>query len=431
MSSSETLPLFDARSLPGAAIGRDVSIRCASFAAAGPFRIGDDVRIEARHVVLGAGAEIGAGVVVEAIRGQTALFSLGDHALIDQGCNVMVPHFASGDYTRIFRNVLISGYKPVTLGHNCWVGQGAVLNSAETLAIGNNVRMGGSQIWTHVASGEVLEGSRFYNEAPVTIEDDVWLMGFGHLISPGVTLARGTVVMAGSVVSKSTEAYHTYSGVPARDITDKLPAWDRPTAEQKWEKLKGFVREFLETHRDAEGDVILAGDSASLRDRAGEERLPAHLRPLRGRLVLRRRFKPLGLRPRDQDLSQATDTPGGIMASVRTGVSGAFSAPRAFEDISVGDAGELTRHFGREEVAAFARLIGDDNPIHLDEGYAATTPFGRCIVHGPLYSSLIGTVLGTICPGPGTILARHEHRFLRPVFVGDDVTRRRHRNGRG
>jgi acyl dehydratase len=72
-------------------------------------------------------------------------------------------------------------------------------------------------------------------------------------------------------------------------------------------------------------------------------------------------------------------------------------------------------------VAAFASLIGDENPIHLDEGFAATTRFGRCIVHGPLYSSLIGTVLGTMCPGPGTILVGDERHFHRPVFVGDTV----------
>lgn len=73
-------------------------------------------------------------------------------------------------------------------------------------------------------------------------------------------------------------------------------------------------------------------------------------------------------------------------------------------------------------MAAFAALIGDNNPIHLDEDYARTTTFGRCIVHGPLYSGLIGTVLGTICPGPGTLLVRQEYRFIRPVYVGDTLT---------
>jgi acetyltransferase-like isoleucine patch superfamily enzyme len=250
--------------LSGGVVGENVSIRCVRFEAAGSFKIGNGVEIEAEVIQLGDGAEIGNGTTVRAIRGRTELLSMGDQALLDESCNIIVPRFECGDYTRIFRNALISGYKPVTLGHNCWVGQGAIFNSAEILTIGNNVRMGGSQIWTHVASGEVLEGSRFYGEAPVVVEDDVWLMGFGHLISPGVTLARGTVVMACSVVSKSTEAYHTYSGIPARDVTDKLPAWDHPTAEEKWEKLTSFVKEFAETQPQAADYVALAADSAAL-----------------------------------------------------------------------------------------------------------------------------------------------------------------------
>lgn len=110
------------------------------------------------------------------------------------------------------------------------------------------------------------------------------------------------------------------------------------------------------------------------------------------------------------------------MESIRPGLSSALPAPRELKDVSVGESGELTRHFGRREVEAFGELIGDLNPIHFDETYARTTTFGKCIVHGPLYSGLIGTVLGTVCPGPGTLLLRSDYRFLRPVFVGEDVT---------
>lgn len=265
MTEETSIRELDPDELSSGVVGRNVSIRCSRFIAAGSFKIGDGVEIEAEVIHLGDGAEIGGGTSVRAIRGRTELLSMGDQALLDKNCTIMVPRFECGDYTRIFQNALISGYQPVTLGHNCWVGQGAILNSAETLTIGNNVRMGGSQIWTHVASGEVLEGSRFHGEAPVVVEDDVWLMGFGHLISPGVTLARGTVVMAGSVVSKSTEAYHTYSGIPARDVTDKLPAWDRPTAEEKWEMLTGFVREFAEAQPQAADRVTLAANATALR----------------------------------------------------------------------------------------------------------------------------------------------------------------------
>lgn len=110
------------------------------------------------------------------------------------------------------------------------------------------------------------------------------------------------------------------------------------------------------------------------------------------------------------------------MATFRDGVQGALRAPRAIEQFRIGESAEITKYFGTAEVAAFAALIGDENPIHLDPEFARATRFGACIVHGTFYTGLIGTVLATACPGPGTILVAQEHRFLRPVFVGDTVT---------
>lgn len=261
---SVSLPDVAPSALSGGVVGSGAMIRARSFEAGGKFTIGEGALIEAERIILGDGATIGARTKVRAIRGVTTLFKMGDHSLIDEDSSAMVPEFSCGDYTRIFRNALISGYEPVTIGHNCWIGQGAILNSARTLTLGNNVRMGGSQIWTHVASGELLLGSRFFNEAPVTLEDDVWLMGFGHMIAPGITLARGSVIMAGASVTKSTEPWRTYSGTPARDITDKLPAWDQPDEQAKWKMLTGFVEEFLAANPDLRDMVVLAEDEAAL-----------------------------------------------------------------------------------------------------------------------------------------------------------------------
>jgi acyl dehydratase len=52
--------------------------------------------------------------------------------------------------------------------------------------------------------------------------------------------------------------------------------------------------------------------------------------------------------------------------------------------ISVGDVEEESRTFSADEVLKFAELSGDFNPVHLDQEYAKTTRFGRCIVHGVL-----------------------------------------------
>ena len=241
---------IDSTLLPQAVFGTNAEIWCDELIAPGTFTLGENVSIRAHRVQLGHNAHVQNGTTVRGLDREMEEFCLGDESLLGFNCQVLVPRFSMGDYSQVFHSGLLSGYKPITIGHNCWIGQSAILNSAETLTIGNNVRMGGCQIWTHVASGELLEGSRFYSEKPVTVEDNVWLMGFGHTISPGVTLAKFTVVMAGSVVSKSTEPYKTYSGIPAKDITNLLPAWRPMSVDQKIDMLRSFVREFISRHSE-------------------------------------------------------------------------------------------------------------------------------------------------------------------------------------
>ncbi len=92
------------------------------------------------------------------------------------------------------------------------------------------------------------------------------------------------------------------------------------------------------------------------------------------------------------------------------------------EDIEPGMRASLSRTFGEEEVEAFARITGDVNPAHLDDAFAATTVFGRRVVHGMLTASLISAVLGTRLPGKGAIYVSQSIQFRAPVFIGDTVT---------
>lgn len=83
------------------------------------------------------------------------------------------------------------------------------------------------------------------------------------------------------------------------------------------------------------------------------------------------------------------------------------------------------------DVAAFAALTGDDNPLHLDPQFAASTPFGRPIAHGMLTASFVSTVIGTLLPGPGALWTGVRLSFVRPAFVGDRLSIRlrvRHRS---
>jgi len=58
--------------------------------------------------------------------------------------------------------------------------------------------------------------SQYVNEEAV-IEDDVWL-GYATIVLTGVTVGRGSVVAAGSVVTRDIPAYSIAAGVPAKVI---------------------------------------------------------------------------------------------------------------------------------------------------------------------------------------------------------------------
>lgn len=76
--------------------------------------------------------------------------------------------------------------------------------------------------------------------------------------------------------------------------------------------------------------------------------------------------------------------------------------------------------FTQEEVQRFAELTGDNNPLHLDAAYAATTNFKRPIIHGMLGATVFTKVLGTQFPGFGSIYLKQTLEFLRPMFVETD-----------
>ncbi|WP_420156079.1 MaoC family dehydratase [Siphonobacter sp.] len=73
--------------------------------------------------------------------------------------------------------------------------------------------------------------------------------------------------------------------------------------------------------------------------------------------------------------------------------------------------------FTQDDVVAFAQVSGDDNPLHLDADFAASTPFKRPIIHGILGASIFSNVIGTKFPGAGSIYVKQSLDFLRPMFV--------------
>ncbi len=73
--------------------------------------------------------------------------------------------------------------------------------------------------------------------------------------------------------------------------------------------------------------------------------------------------------------------------------------------------------FSQKGVEEFARVTGDNNPVHIDPEYASKTMFKRPIMHGMLGAALFSKVFGTMFPGEGTIYLKQSLNFLKPMYV--------------
>ncbi|MBS2005044.1 MAG: MaoC family dehydratase [Cyanobacteria bacterium SZAS LIN-5] len=89
---------------------------------------------------------------------------------------------------------------------------------------------------------------------------------------------------------------------------------------------------------------------------------------------------------------------------------------------NVGDSAQLSKTVTEKDIAGFAEITLDNNPVHFDPAYAAGTIFKGCIAHGVLSVGLISAVIGTQIPGPGAIYRAQSVQFHLPVRAGDTIT---------
>jgi acyl dehydratase len=99
--------------------------------------------------------------------------------------------------------------------------------------------------------------------------------------------------------------------------------------------------------------------------------------------------------------------------------------PQYFEDFAIDASAESdARTITEADVAAFAALSGDYNPIHTDEEYARRSAFGRRVAHGALiFSVSTGLAMRMSPPNEALVafLGIDNLRFSRPVFLGDTI----------
>ncbi len=97
---------------------------------------------------------------------------------------------------------------------------------------------------------------------------------------------------------------------------------------------------------------------------------------------------------------------------------------RYFEEFSVGEVFETyARTITEADLVNFAGMTGDNNPLHMDEEFAASTPFGGRIAHGPFFVGLTFGLLSQFDLLERTVMAlrRVSWQFDGPVRPGDTV----------
>jgi acetyltransferase-like isoleucine patch superfamily enzyme len=130
----------------------------------------------------------------------------GDDVTIERDCRFVSARdgtieVAEGSIVTAF--AIINGGADIIIGKQCIIGPRASINANDHL----------------FARDKPIRGQGFMH-APVIIEEGCWLAA-NVVVNKGVRLARGTVVGAHSVVTKDTDEFGIYAGVPARKIAER------------------------------------------------------------------------------------------------------------------------------------------------------------------------------------------------------------------
>jgi acetyltransferase-like isoleucine patch superfamily enzyme len=142
--------------------------------------------------------------------------------------------YSFGKNVYIGRFVYLWAKHNISVGDNFYIGKFSQIEcDAE---IGNNVIIGNQvgivgkydhhyqQIGTPIRLASQIRDHDYSwkgIDERIVIEDDVWI-GFGSVILSGVRIGQGSVIAAGSVVTKDVQPFSIYAGVPAKKIRDRF-----------------------------------------------------------------------------------------------------------------------------------------------------------------------------------------------------------------
>lgn len=141
--------------------------------------------------------------------GADASLILGERNTIYPGCVI-----------RIDKGRMVTG-DDVSFGPAC-----QIYEPRGGLEIGNHCMIGGGTLISGVNHGYAQTDIPMRNQPPIAqpviIEDDVWI-GMGVKLLPGITIGKGSIIGAGSVVTKNIPPYSVAMGVPCKVVKHRKP----------------------------------------------------------------------------------------------------------------------------------------------------------------------------------------------------------------
>jgi acetyltransferase-like isoleucine patch superfamily enzyme len=123
----------------------------------------------------------------------------------------------SHGHVRLRMPLVIYAPEQLEFGDQVDVGEFVHLRANGGLRIGSRVLIAAHATITTREHPVELPRWGVTKDAPIVIEDDVWI-GAGAIVLPGVTIGKGSVVAAGAVVTASVDPFTVVAGVPARPI---------------------------------------------------------------------------------------------------------------------------------------------------------------------------------------------------------------------
>lgn len=200
-------------------------------------KIGDGEVIFGEHVKIGDN--------VKFIFSKNNKITIGNNVTIGDNTKFIVSSgdVCIGDWTTIHEECLVLSEDGVSIGEHGWFGRNTIIDGTGGLIIKNGVRVGMySQIWTHVAAGELIEGCRLIGKKAVVLENDVWLVG-SCTVSSGVTIGEKAICLNGSNVTKSVIPNAVVAGSPAV-AREKLKFYKPLTPEAKYSLMSEWMTIF-------------------------------------------------------------------------------------------------------------------------------------------------------------------------------------------